>query len=113
MLVAVVGVCASGKTTLVKQLQQLGIEAYTVAQEHSGVKRLWQRRNPDYLVMLDATLPVVRRRRNVAWDEERLTVQRERLKNARQHADLFIQTDALSKEEVVQTVLSYLRRNSQ
>ena len=34
MTVAVVGVCAYGKTTLVKGLQARGFAAYNVAQEH-------------------------------------------------------------------------------
>lgn len=113
MLIAVVGVCVSGKTTLVKRLQELGLEAYNVAQEHSGIKKLWNRRQPDILVMLDADLPAIRKRRSVPWGEDRLAVQRERLRDAKQHADLFIQTDLLSKEDVVQIVLDYIRRDVQ
>lgn len=112
-MIAVVGVCVSGKTTLVKRLQELGLEAYNVAQEHSGIKKLWNRRQPDILVMLDADLPAIRKRRSVPWDEDRLAVQRERLRDAKQHADLFIQTDLLSKEDVVQIVLDYIRRDVQ
>ena len=40
MLIVVAGVCASGKTTLVKSLQNLGIDAHNVAQEHSSIKTL-------------------------------------------------------------------------
>lgn len=112
-MIAVVGVCVSGKTTLVKRLQELGLEAYNVAQEHSGIKKLWNRRQPDILVMLDADLPAIRKRRSVPWGEDRLAVQRERLRDAKQHADLFIQTDLLSKEAVVQIVLDYIRRDVQ
>lgn len=110
-MIAVVGVCVSGKTTLVKRLRELGFEAYNVAQEHSGIKKLWKRREPDILVMLDATLPAIRKRRDVPWGEDRLALQRERLMDARQHADLFIQTDLLLKEAVAQTVLDYIRRD--
>jgi adenylate kinase len=113
MLVAVVGVCASGKTTLVKRLQELGVDAYNVAQEHSGIKRLWQKKQPDVLVMLDATLPAIQKRRAVSWGEDRLVAQRERLLDAKQHADLFIQTDSLSQEAVAQTVVDYIRRDIQ
>ncbi|MEG6585585.1 hypothetical protein [Dendrosporobacter sp. 1207_IL3150] len=112
MLVAVVGVCASGKTTLVRKLQELGVEAYNVAQEHSGIKKLWKKKQPDVLVMLDASLPAIRKRRDVTWGEDRLTVQRERLVDAKQNADLFIQTDSLTKDDVVQTVLSYIERSN-
>ncbi|EAX46762.1 conserved hypothetical protein [Thermosinus carboxydivorans Nor1] len=113
MRVVVVGVCASGKTTLVNRLRSLGIEAYNVAQEHSGIKKLWQKKHPDILVMLDATLDTIRRRRSVPWGEERLAVQRERLRDARANADLFIPTDNLTKEEVAQLVLSHIRRQQQ
>jgi hypothetical protein len=110
IVVAVVGCCASGKTTLVNSLRKLGIEVYNIAQEHSGIRKLWQKRNPDVLVMLDVTLPVIRRRRDVPWGEERLVAQRERLRDARANADLYIQTDSLSRDEVVEQVLAYLKR---
>jgi deoxyadenosine/deoxycytidine kinase len=107
--VVIVGVCASGKTTLVNRLRQLGVDAHNVMQEHSGVQQLWRRKCPDLLVMLDATLAVIRQRRSVPWGEERLVVQRERLVDARAHADLFIATDNLTKEQVAQTVIDFIR----
>ncbi|MDR3562724.1 MAG: hypothetical protein P4N59_14990 [Negativicutes bacterium] len=109
MRVVVSGPCASGKTTLVAGLTARGIEAYNVAQEHSGVPTLWRRKNPDVLVLLDATLPVIRTRRNVPWGEERLTAQRLRLRDARQNADLYIDTDPLTREEVVERVLEHIK----
>lgn len=112
MRVVVTGVCASGKTTLVKALQELGIDAYNVAQEHSGIKKLWNKKNPDILVVLDVRLATIRQRRIVPWGEERLIVQRERLVDACQHANLYLQTDELSRDDVVQNVLEYIRRNS-
>jgi hypothetical protein len=108
MRIAVVGPCASGKTTLVGRLQALGLDAVNVAQEHSGVHNLWQKKQPDVLIMLEASLAVIRRRRAVPWGEERLAAQRERLRDARAHADLFLQTDELTREDVVDRVLQYL-----
>ncbi|MDT8901016.1 hypothetical protein [Anaeroselena agilis] len=108
MRIVVVGPCASGKTTLVNRLQELGFDAHNVAQEHSGIKSLWRKKNPDVVVMLDASLPVIRRRRAVPWGEERLAAQRERLRDAREHATLHIQTDPLSREEVVGRVLDHI-----
>jgi len=108
MRIVVVGPCASGKTTLVTKLRELGLDAHNVAQEHSGIKKLWRKKKPDLLVMLDATRPVIRRRRNVPWGEERLILQRERLADARENADLFIQTDALTREEVARRVLALI-----
>ena len=110
MRVVIVGVCASGKTTLVTKLRALGVEAYNVAQEHSCIREFWRKRQPDVLVLLDVTLPVIRQRRDVPWGEERLSIQRERLLSARTNADLYIQTDNLSREQVVETVLDYIRR---
>ena len=60
--------------------------------------------------MIDVTLEAIRKRRNVSWDEQRLIVQHERLEDAKQNADLYIQTDLLSKEMVVQKVLDFIRR---
>ncbi len=110
MRIIVVGVCTSGKTTLVRFLSGLGIDAYNVAQEHSCIKKLWKKKQPDILVMLDATMPAIRRRREVSWGEERLVVQHERLRDAREHADLYIQTDDLTRQEVAQIVLTSIRR---
>ena len=53
MIVVVVGVCGSGKTTLVKNLQKNGIDAYNVAQEHSCIKQLWKHKKPDKVIMLE------------------------------------------------------------
>ena len=112
MRLVVAGVCVAGKTTLVKSLRDLGIDAYNVAQEHSTIKKLWNRRLPDILVVLDAQLATIRQRRIVPWGEERLALQRERLCDAFENADLYIHTDDLSKDEIVQTVLEYIRRNN-
>ena len=111
MRVVVVGVCVSGKTTLVRSLQDLGIDAHNVAQEHSVIKKLWNHKQPDILVVLDVSLSSIRQRRTVPWGEERLAIQRGRLCDAYEHADLYIQTDELSKEAIVQQVLDYIRRD--
>lgn len=112
MKIAVVGVCASGKTTLVRGLQEAGYDAYNVAQEHSGIHDFWNKRHPDILVMIDATLPAIQKRRVVYWDEERLKVQHERLRDARAHADLYIQTDTMTAEEVRQKVIAFIHAYS-
>ena len=41
-LIKVVGISASGKSTLVKALRQRGYRARPVSQEHSNVPSLWQ-----------------------------------------------------------------------
>ena len=111
MRLVVAGVCVSGKTTLVKSLRELGIDAHNVAQEHSTIKNLWNHKEPDILVVLDVRLATVRKRRIVPWGEERLIVQRKRLSDAVEHADVYIHTDGLSKDDIVQKVLEHIRRN--
>ena len=108
MRLAVVGVCASGKTTLVKGLKDAGYDAYNVAQEHSGIHNFWNKHHPDILVMIDATLPAIKKRRLVYWDQERLDVQHKRLADAKAHANLFIQTDAYNADEVREQVIDYI-----
>jgi len=112
MRVVVTGVCASGKTTLVKSLQSIGIDAYNVAQEHSLIADLWNKKEPDLLVVLDAKLVTIRQRRIVPWGEEKLVAQHERLVNACEHADLYLQTDDLSRDDVVRRVLECIRGNN-
>lgn len=108
MRIAIVGVCASGKTTLVKGLKDAGYDAYNVAQEHSGLHNFWNKHHPDILVMIDATLPAIKKRRLVFWDQERLDVQHKRLADAKEHANLFIQTDAYTADEVREQVIDYI-----
>lgn len=109
MKIAVVGVCASGKTTLVAGLRAAGYDAYNVAQEHSCVHNFWARKHPDLLVMIDATLPAIHKRRLVYWGEDRLIAQHKRLADAKAHADLYIQTDELSAEEVKNKVIDFIK----
>jgi predicted ATPase len=90
--IVVVGPCASGKTTLVDALRERGYDAYVVAQEHSIIRDLWRRRDPDVVVALDLDLDVVRQRRSPTWAAEIYEVQHQRLREAFENADLFIDT---------------------
>ena len=67
MKIAIVGICASGKTTLVRGLREAGYDAYNVAQEHSCIHDFWNKHHPDVLVMIDATLAAIHKRRVVYW----------------------------------------------
>jgi deoxyadenosine/deoxycytidine kinase len=109
-LIAVVGVCASGKTTLVNGLQAHGYRARQVSQEHSYVPDMWRRITmPDILIYLDASLETIRgRRRDDEWPEWLRGLQVERLSFARNHCDLKIMTDRLAPEEVLQNALAFL-----
>ena len=59
--------------------------------------------------MIDATLPAIHKRRVVYWGEDRLAVQHKRLADARAHADLYIQTDALDADAVREKVIAFLK----
>ena len=109
MKIAVVGVCASGKTTLVAGLKAAGFDAYNVAQEHSGIHDFWAKRHPDILVMIDATMTAIHKRRVVYWDESRLEVQHKRLADAKAHADLYIQTDQYNAQQVRDKVINFIQ----
>lgn len=111
--IVVVGVCASGKTTLVEGLRARGYRARSVALEHSNVPRLWTYHDPDFLVVLDCSLETIRKRRLIPWGEERLRAQHRRLSHARQHCHLYLCTDNLSVEEMVDRVIAALEEYQQ
>ena len=112
MRVAVVGVCASGKTTLVAGLREAGYDAYNVAQEHSCVHDFWNKKHPDVVIMIDARMPAIHKRRKVYWDEDRLVTQHKRLADARAHADLYIQTDELDAKAVLAQTVAFLKKKT-
>ncbi len=108
--VAVVGPCASGKSTLVAALRAAGYDARHPAQEHSYVKDMWQRLvDPDVLIYLDLSHEAYRQRRpKDDAGPEYLAMQRERLAHAREHADLVVETSDMSAEAVRDYVLGLL-----
>jgi cytidylate kinase len=112
MLIGIVGPCASGKSTITSELEALGYHTRHIAQEHSYVKDMWQRlTNPDILIFLQASYPVTLKRRNLNWREKDYKEQQRRLMHARKYADLYINTDDLSIEDVIQKILNFLQNN--
>lgn len=108
-LIGVVGPCAAGKSTLVRVLRLSGISAKVIAQEHSYVPDMWKKlTNPDILVFLDASYDVTVQRKKLNWSVDEYAQQLIRLKHAREHAALYIFTDNLRPEEVVNQVLVFL-----
>lgn len=104
-----VGVSGAGKSTLVAALRRLGWDAHDCAQEHSEVRHMWQAMvHPDVLIYLDASLETIRQRRQVDWEGEVIEKERERLEHARQHADLYLMTDGLSGDGVLNKVMEFL-----
>ncbi len=107
--IGVVGPCGAGKSTLVRALRERGIAAREIAQEHSGVPAMWQRlTRPERLVYLDVSRETAERRlaRELppAWWEEMTA----RLAHARAHADLVVETDNRTPQEVLEQVLMFL-----
>ncbi len=104
--IAIVGPCASGKSTLAELLRQQGYHARQVVQEHSYVPDMWQIfGGPDLLIFLDASFNTCSRRKPLDWRESDYREQRNRLTHARQHCDVYIQTDTLNPEEVLAIAL--------
>ena len=107
--IGIVGPCGAGKSTLAVGLQRRGYRARAIVQEHSYVKDMWQRlTNPDLLVFLQASRETGALRRKMNWSDADWEVQQGRLAHALQNADLFIDTDALGIEEVLERVLKFV-----
>lgn len=109
--IVVVGPCASGKTTLMNHLRDLGFDAKVCGQEHSAIQHLWKRLQPDLLVALDVDLGTLRERRHPAWSERLYQTQQQRLQSAFRSADLSIDSTSASAERVVETVLHWLEEH--
>jgi len=109
-LIGVVGPCGSGKSTLIAGLEHEGFRCRHIAQEHSYVPDMWQRiTNPDLLIYLIASFEVSTQRRKLNWNETEYKEQLRRLEHARQHANLVIETDALSPAQVLERTLNFIR----
>lgn len=112
-VIGVVGPCAAGKSTLVGQLRSRGLQVRHIAQEHSYVPDMWRQiANPDVLIYLDVSFEVSRQRTGSSWSRDIYGNQVERLAHARQHADLFIETDERTPEQVLGIVVDYLEIGS-
>ena len=108
-LIGVVGVCGSGKSSLVAGLARLGYRTRHIAQEHSYVKDMWQRlTNPDFLIFLDASHSTTCQRRQLNWTEAEWQEQQYRLRHAKANADLAIDTDGLSIGQVLERVVEFV-----
>ncbi|HNR01225.1 MAG TPA: hypothetical protein PKK59_01680 [Anaerolineaceae bacterium] len=102
LLIGIVGVCASGKSTLIKGLIDKGYQCRHIAQEHSYVQDMWQRiTRPDILIYLHVSFETTLRRKNLNWTKEEYEIQLERLQHARQNAHIHIDTELLTPEELV------------
>ena len=111
LLIGITGPCGAGKTTLSAGLQRNGYRARAIVQEHSYVKDMWQQlTKPDILIFLQASCASGARRRKMNWTEAEWEEQQRRLAHAHSHADLTVDTDPLSIDEVLGVVLEFLRK---
>ncbi|MGQ9552661.1 MAG: hypothetical protein ACUVWR_00970 [Anaerolineae bacterium] len=108
--VGIVGVCGAGKSTLAASLLQLGYQARQISQEHSYVHNLWCRFwKPTILIYLEASEVTVEARLGHALHPGLWTQQHRRLAHARENCDIYIRTDDLTTDEVLQKVLRCLK----
>ena len=108
-LIGVVGPCGAGKSTLTDALDALGYSTRHIAQEHSYVKDMWQRiTNPDVLIFLQVSFVVSQQRRPMNWNEADYDEQQRRLAHALEHADLYLDTDNLSAQAVLERVSVFI-----
>ncbi len=107
--IAIVGPCASGKSTLAGRLQALGYNARQIAQEHSFVPDMWQvLTQPDILIFLDASFETCTQRKQLDWNMAEYQEQQRRLRHARENCDILLDTTDLSPEDVAKQVASAL-----
>ncbi|MEW6404228.1 MAG: hypothetical protein AB1649_20720 [Chloroflexota bacterium] len=109
-LIGVVGPCGSGKSTLIGGLEARGYRCRHIAQEHSYVPAMWQIiAKPNLLIFLEASFETSTRRRKLNWQRADYEEQSRRLAHARNHADVIIDTDPLTPDEVLSRALDYLK----
>lgn len=90
-------------------LEQRGFTCRHIAQEHSYVQAMWQIiTKPEVLIYLHSSFENSTIRRKLDWHEKDHSEQLRRLAHARQHANLIIETDLLTAEEVLAKVLAFL-----
>ena len=74
---------------------------------------MWSRLvNPNILIYLHASYAVTLQRKQFNWSEKEYQKQIQRLRHAHQHADLNLNTDNLSPNEILDLVLDFLRQTN-
>ncbi|MBP9041462.1 MAG: hypothetical protein KBF64_06780 [Anaerolineaceae bacterium] len=101
-LIGIVGVCASGKTTLNAGLTALGFNCRHIAQEHSYVPTMWRRiTNPDILIYLEVSYENTIVRKSLNWTRDEYAQQLFRLQDAIENAQIHINTDDLTPQQLI------------
>ena len=106
--IAIVGPCASGKSTLAANLRTMGIDARVSGQEHSEIASLWKRIGADVVVALHLDLETLRDRRGETWPRALFELQLKRLRDAYAAADIHLDTSELSETDALDRVLKVL-----
>lgn len=111
-VVGIVGPCAAGKSTLAQALNDHGVPARQIVQEHSYVPDMWKVvSQPAFLVYLDASYETCSRRKALMWSRSEYEEQLSRLSHARQHCDVLVHTDELPLSLVFDRVLDSVREH--
>ncbi len=107
--IVIVGPCGAGKSTLAAGLREHGWAARQIAQEHSYVPDMWQQiSRPKVLLFLNASFDVCSGRKSLNWNRAEYDEQQRRLRHAREHCDLYLETDALTPQEILERALQFL-----
>lgn len=89
---------------------ELGFRVKHIAQEHSYVPDMWDRLAiTDILIYLDVSYSETMKRQHINWTPKEYAEQQRRLRHARKNNDIYLHTDTLSQEEVLQQVLAALK----
>lgn len=108
-LIGVVGVCASGKSTLIKALTEQGYRCRHIAQEHSYVPDMWRRlTNPDILIFLEVSYKKTLERKKLNWTLAEYETQLHRLRHAFENANIHIDTELLDPIQLLERVTAEL-----
>lgn len=95
---------------MISGLDAMGISTRHIAQEHSYVQDMWLRlTHPKFLVYLHVSYAVSKLRRKLDWSESDYLAQINRLAHARKNATLFIDTDPLDPQDVLNAVVRSLQ----
>ena len=111
--IVITGVCAAGKSTLARRLQQDSHRARAVAQEHSCIPDLWRWSGASTMVYLHASFQAVKRRRRSLMHRLNYEAQLDRLRSARAGATVYVDTSDLSPDQVYALVKSQLSRGAE
>jgi molybdopterin-guanine dinucleotide biosynthesis protein len=109
-LIGIIGVCASGKTTLIAGLSARGYNCRHIAQEHSYVADMWKRiTDPDILIFLEVAYETTLLRKNLNWTLKEYQEQVYRVRNAYEKADIHIKTDNMSPGQLIDEAVNQIQ----